>query len=277
MVDQLAFSQENWERIHAVENSFGPSGKPLFQQGRVLIGEGRLMKQSRRGLQPKVFFLFNDVLVYGSIILKGRWHKKQQIIPLEDIQLEDLEDSATMKNQWLIRTPRKSFYVAASSYEEKRAWIEHMEDCRSRLLQSSGLRPSSTFAVTWIPDQASSICMHCSNKFTVTQRRHHCRNCGFVVCSACSKKRAIIPHIHPTKWLRVCSTCHSSLSRTEAEEMSCVRGNSTEKIGSYEDEVDGSTEEEETEEQMEDHDPSRWVDPWSIYFCLKLEHVRPRT
>lgn len=82
MVDQLAFSQENWERIHAVENSFGPSGKPLFQQGRVLIGEGRLMKQSRRGLQPKVFFLFNDVLVYGSIILKGRWHKKQQIIPL---------------------------------------------------------------------------------------------------------------------------------------------------------------------------------------------------
>ena len=195
----------------------------------------------------------------------------------EDIQLEDLEDSATMRNQWLIRTPRKSFYVAASSYEEKRAWIDHMEDCQSRLLQSSGRRPRSTFAVTWIPDQASSICMRCSNKFTVTQRRHHCRKCGFVVCSACSMKRAIIPHIHPTKWLRVCSTCHSSLSRTQAEEMSCVRGNSTEKIGSYEDEVDGSTEEEEAEEQMEDHNPSRWMDPWSIYVRLKPQHVRPST
>lgn len=82
MVDELAFSQENWARIHTVENSFGPSGKPLFQPGRVLIGEGRLMKQSRKGLQPKVFFLFNDVLVYGSIVLNGWWHKKQQIIPL---------------------------------------------------------------------------------------------------------------------------------------------------------------------------------------------------
>ncbi|XP_073321122.1 pleckstrin homology domain-containing family F member 1 [Pagrus major] len=279
MVDQLAFSQPNWERIHNVENSFGPSGKPLFQPGRVLIGEGRLMKQSRRGLQPKVFFLFNDVLVYGSIILNGRWHKKQQIIPLEDIQLENLEDSASMKNQWLIRTPRKSFYVAASSYEEKQAWIEHVEDCQSRLLQSSGRSPGSTFAVTWIPNKASAICMRCSDKFSVTQRRHHCRKCGFVVCGTCSKKRAVIRHIHPTKWLRVCSTCHSSLSRTEAEaeEMSRVRGNSTGKTGSDEDEVDGSSEEEETEEQMEDHDPSRWMDPWSVYVYLKPGHVRLET
>lgn len=82
MVDQLTFSRDNQERIHAVENSFGPSGKPLSHPGRVLMGEGRLMKQSRRGPQPKVFFLFNDVLVYGSIILNGRWHKKQQVIPL---------------------------------------------------------------------------------------------------------------------------------------------------------------------------------------------------
>lgn len=82
MLDQLTFAEENRERMQAVENSFGPTGKPLCQPNRVLIGEGRLMKQSRRGLQPKVFFLFNDVLVYGSIILNGHWHKKQQIIPL---------------------------------------------------------------------------------------------------------------------------------------------------------------------------------------------------
>lgn len=78
----VTFDQENQERIHAVEISFGPSGKRLSQPGRVLIGQGQLMKQSRRGPQPKVFFLFNDVLVYGSIILKGHWNKKQQIILL---------------------------------------------------------------------------------------------------------------------------------------------------------------------------------------------------
>lgn len=78
----LTFAEENRERIRAVESSFGSAGKPLYQDGRILIGEGKLMKQSRRGQQPKVFFLFSDILVYGSIILNGRWYTKQQIIPL---------------------------------------------------------------------------------------------------------------------------------------------------------------------------------------------------
>ncbi|KAM7014696.1 pleckstrin homology domain-containing family F member 1 [Tautogolabrus adspersus] len=280
MIDQLTFTKENQERIHAVENTFGPLGRPLFQPGRVLIGEGRLMKVCRRGPQPKVFFLFNDVLVYGSIILNRHLHKKQQIIPLEDVQLEDLEDSVRMRNQWLIRTPRKSFYVSASSYEEKRAWMEHMEECRSRLLQSSGRMPGSDFAMTWIPDQASAICMRCSVRFSLSHRRHHCRRCGFVVCGACSKKRALIAHIHPTKCVRVCNLCHSILSGTEAEnqEVCRVRGDSTGKMGSDGDEVEGSSEEEEAEEQMEDLNPSKWMhsqmDSWSPYVYIKPEHVK---
>ncbi|TKS65303.1 Pleckstrin -like proteiny domain-containing family F member 1 [Collichthys lucidus] len=249
MVDHLAFSQENRERIHTVENSFGPPGKTLFQPGRVLIGEGRLMKQSRRDPQPKAFFLFNDVLVYGSIILSGCWHKKQKIIRL------------------------------ASSYEEKRAWIEHIEDCQTKLLQNSNLKPGSTFAVTWVPDEASAICMRCSNKFSVTQRRHHCRICGFVVCGACFKKRAMIRHIHPTKWLRVFNVCHPNLSRaeTEPQDISRVRGDSTGKISSDEDEVDeGSFEKEGAEEQMEDQDPSRWMDSWSPYdWLLEFHFLNP--
>lgn len=81
-MDQLMFAQENWERVQAVANSFGLSGKLLLQSDRVLVGEGTLKKQSRKKLQPKAFFLFNDVLAYGSIVLNGRWNKKLQIIPL---------------------------------------------------------------------------------------------------------------------------------------------------------------------------------------------------
>lgn len=81
-MDLQTFEKENRERIQAAENSFGPAGSPLSKPGRVLVGQGRVIKQGRRKPEPKVFFLFNDVLVYGSIILNGRWHKKQKIIPL---------------------------------------------------------------------------------------------------------------------------------------------------------------------------------------------------
>lgn len=276
MADKLTFEQENRERIRAVENSFGPSVKPLSRPGRLLIGEGRLMKKSRRGgPQPKVFFLFNDVLVYGSIILNGRWNKKQKIIPLEDIQLQDLEDGAAMKNQWLIRTPRKSFYVGANSVAEKQAWIEHLEQCQAKLLQSSSRTATSQFAVTWIPDQATDTCMHCPNRFSLTLRRHHCRQCGFVVCRECSKYQVVIPHMHPTKPKRVCKQCYSSLT-TEVE--AGRRGNSIEQLGSDEEEQESFSEEEEGEEKAESHDPSSWVDPrmdsCSMYVYLKPEHTR---
>lgn len=268
------FKMENQNRIRTVEHSFGPSGKPLAHPDRVLIGEGHLMKQSRRGPQPKVFFLFNDMLVYGSIIFKGRWHKNQKIIPLEDIELEDLEDGFQRKNQWLIRTPRKSFYVSAASQEEKQAWIDHMEVCRAQLLQTSSCRPSSTFAVTWIPDPSSAICMRCSRKFTMIQRRHHCRKCGFLVCGYCSKKRAIIGHIHLTKRQRVCVKCHDSLkiiTQRENEEGTRLRGDSS---GKSSDEDEHSTFEEKYEDEMEeDFDPGHWMDPqmdsFSPYVYLK--------
>uniref|UniRef100_UPI0037E839A1 pleckstrin homology domain-containing family F member 1-like n=1 Tax=Semicossyphus pulcher TaxID=241346 RepID=UPI0037E839A1 len=246
-MSRLMFERENQDRIQALENSFGTVGRPLSKAGRILMGEGRLMKQGRRKPQPKGFFLFNDVLVYGSIILNGRWHKKQKILPLEDIQLEDVEDGLKMSNQWLIRTPRKSFYVSAPSYEEKQAWMGHIKDCQSRLLQDGSLQAGTIFASSWIPDEAAFKCMRCLNTFTTTRRRHHCRKCGFLVCNSCSKQRAVISNIHPTKKLRVCRLCH--LSKDE-EETPRVRGDST-----------GKSSEEDSDEDVRQNTETSWLDP----------------
>ena len=51
-----------------VERCFGASGKPLQREGRFLLGEGVLTKVCRKSAKPRQFFLFNDLLVYGTIV-----------------------------------------------------------------------------------------------------------------------------------------------------------------------------------------------------------------
>lgn len=43
----------------------------------------------------------------------------------------------------------------------------------------------------WQKDESSDYCSICNGKFSLFNRRHHCRNCGNLVCSNCSGKRSM--------------------------------------------------------------------------------------
>jgi len=46
--------------------------------------------------------------------------------------------------------------------------------------------------VRWKPDSHSDRCDVCSDLFTMLRRRHHCRNCGDVVCDRCSRHSRVL-------------------------------------------------------------------------------------
>lgn len=56
------------------------------------MGEGVLLKMCRKKVKQRQFFLFNDILVYGTILLAKRKYNNQHVIPLEEVQLQSLED-----------------------------------------------------------------------------------------------------------------------------------------------------------------------------------------
>lgn len=56
------------------------------------MGEGVLTKMCRKKPKARQFFLFNDILVYGNIVINKKKYNKQHLIPLETVKLESLKD-----------------------------------------------------------------------------------------------------------------------------------------------------------------------------------------
>jgi zinc finger FYVE domain-containing protein 26 len=60
----------------------------------------------------------------------------------------------------------------------------------------------------WIKDDDVNECMVCTlSKFTLLNRRHHCRRCGRVVCSSCSQKLTQIDNTPR----RTCDDCYRQI------------------------------------------------------------------
>ena len=88
---------ESSHRIQMIQNSFGTAGKILNTGKRILLAEGILFKKGNGRSKRRHFFLFDDILVWGSIIRENINYIRQRIIPLESIQLEDIKNSNAWK------------------------------------------------------------------------------------------------------------------------------------------------------------------------------------
>ncbi|KAI0978750.1 hypothetical protein GJ496_003971 [Pomphorhynchus laevis] len=67
-------------------------------------------------------------------------------------------------------------------------------------------------APLWQHDDSALACQICGRKFHTVYRRHHCRGCGKLVCSICSRHRSILKYTKSTKKLRVCDQCFQEVN-----------------------------------------------------------------
>lgn len=61
-------------------------------------------------------------------------------------------------------------------------------------------------AATWANDRLVTRCRACNREFSLTRRKHHCRNCGKIFCNACSDNTTALST--STKPVRVCDECY---------------------------------------------------------------------
>lgn len=93
-------SLESAHRIQMIQNSFGTAGTSLNDGSRLLFAEGFLVKRNEERCKRRHFFLFNDILVWGSIIKENINYIRQRVIPLSSLEIENIKHS----NCWKVVT-----------------------------------------------------------------------------------------------------------------------------------------------------------------------------
>ncbi|XP_067090313.1 FYVE, RhoGEF and PH domain-containing protein 6-like [Osmerus mordax] len=194
----------------------------IVQPGRVFLKEGILMKLSRKVMQPRMFFLFNDALLYTTSGQSGQY-KLNNMLSLAGMKVSKPSQEA-YQNELNIESVERSFILSASSATERDGWLEAISTAindytrkKITFISSKSLEevetqdivsgsPLGSTAPIWIPDLRATMCMICTCEFTLTWRRHHCRACGKVVCQACSTNKHCLEY-RKNQLARVCDQC----------------------------------------------------------------------
>ncbi|XP_001142635.2 FERM, ARHGEF and pleckstrin domain-containing protein 1 isoform X1 [Pan troglodytes] len=156
MVAQLhgtMIKMENFQKLHELKKDLIGIDN-LVVPGREFIRLGSLSKLSGKGLQQRMFFLFNDVLLYTSRgLTASNQFKVHGQLPLYGMTIEDSEDEWGVPHCLTLRGQRQSIIVAASSRSEMEKWVEDIQMAIDLAEKSSS--PAPEFLASSPPDNKS--------------------------------------------------------------------------------------------------------------------------
>ncbi|XP_036023058.1 RUN and FYVE domain-containing protein 2 [Onychomys torridus] len=161
-------------------------------------------------------------------------HKEQQLVQLEtDLKIEkewrqtlqeDLQKEkdvlAHLRNetQQIISLKKEFLNLQDENQQLKKIYHEQeqaLQELGSKLCESKlkidDIKEANQAlqGLVWLKDKEATHCKLCEKEFSLSKRKHHCRNCGEIFCNACSDNELPLPS--SPKPVRVCDSCHAIL------------------------------------------------------------------
>jgi hypothetical protein len=173
---------------------------------RRFIQEGQAKKLCRKKADDRVLFLFSDLFIYAKK-RSGRLHDLVDYSLLQ-FRVGMPDESAQCL---AIYGLKKSCVLEFSSNAVANEWRTLLERTVDEAWKDTGEEKREDWepAPIWIPDQTTKCCMNpqCKVKFTMVNRRHHCRRCGNIFCAKCLPKKVLLPGISDKPAL-CCTVCY---------------------------------------------------------------------
>ncbi|XP_059537938.1 FYVE, RhoGEF and PH domain-containing protein 6 isoform X2 [Myotis daubentonii] len=174
---------DNFQKLMQIQYSLNGHHE-IVQPGRVFLKEGTLMKLSRKDMQPRVFFLFNDALLYTTPVQSGMY-KLNNMLSLAGMKVKKPTQEA-YQNELQIESVERSFILSASSATERDEWLEAISRsieeyakkritfCPSRSLDEIVCQACSSnkCGLDYLKNQPARVCEHCFQELQKLDHQH---------------------------------------------------------------------------------------------------------
>ncbi|KAJ7410813.1 hypothetical protein BTVI_52287 [Pitangus sulphuratus] len=172
---------DNFQKLMQIQYSLNGHHE-IVQPGRVFLKEGTLMKLSRKVMQPRMFFLFNDALLYTTPVQSGMY-KLNNMLSLAGMKVKKPTQEA-YQNELNIESVERSFILSASSATERDEWLEAI---------SKSIEEYTKKRITFNPSKSlEELDIMYNNGFI----------CFQIVCQACSSNKHGLDYMknQPARW-----------------------------------------------------------------------------
>uniref|UniRef100_A0A8C9NG56 RUN and FYVE domain-containing protein 2 n=1 Tax=Serinus canaria TaxID=9135 RepID=A0A8C9NG56_SERCA len=176
--------QEYVNKSESLQNEFSQKEKQLLQ----LETDLKIEKEWRQTLE--------DDLQKEKETVSHLRTETQEIVTLKKEFLKLQEKNKQLKST--CEDQEAALQELASKLSESKLKIEDIKEA-NKALQGQ----------VWLKDKEATHCKLCEKEFSLSKRKHHCRNCGEIFCNACSDNELPLPS--SPKPVRVCDSCHAIL------------------------------------------------------------------
>ncbi|KAG9509041.1 RUN and FYVE domain-containing protein 2 [Fragariocoptes setiger] len=205
-VAKLQADLDSWKLQHAdLSNRFFK----LEKENNALTKELETLRKSNEELSQS----------NGSVVENLRKERESNkslssIIESKSVQITELQDKRHKLQEQLyeLRDYKKKHDELLQRVKEYELSLEQVgAQLRDSQLEVESLKESSDFLLQgqWMDSKNIKECTQCQQVFSLTNRKHHCRNCGRVLCTKCSDQ--VIDMAYSSKPVRVCDHCYSIL------------------------------------------------------------------
>ncbi|XP_043375250.1 RUN and FYVE domain-containing protein 2 isoform X7 [Dermochelys coriacea] len=123
---------------------------------------------------------------------------EQRLQQAEKSQMEAENEDKKFKQECMSKSENLQKEISRKEKQLSKLKIEDIKEA-NKALQGQ----------VWLKDKEATHCKLCEKEFSLSKRKHHCRNCGEIFCNACSDNELPLPS--SPKPVRVCDSCHAFL------------------------------------------------------------------